>query len=101
MSEVIKHGETGWLTAADPKSLTKSILEIVANPQQIAEISHQLISNTNKYTFADVVSEYRKLFERLRKHQEYRAVTSRAATSVSASNELFAAFRRLRRGSFS
>ncbi len=70
MSEVIKHGETGWLTAADPKSLTKSILEIVANPQQIAEISHQLISNTNKYTFADVVSEYRKLFERLRKHQE-------------------------------
>jgi glycosyltransferase involved in cell wall biosynthesis len=70
MPEVIKHGETGWLTAADPQSLTRSILEIAANPQQIADISQRLASNTKKYTFDDVVSQYRKLFERVRNEQE-------------------------------
>jgi glycosyltransferase involved in cell wall biosynthesis len=70
MPEVIEHGVTGWLTAADPESLTRSILEIAANPQRIADISQRLASNTNKWTFSDVISEYRKLFERLRNHEE-------------------------------
>jgi glycosyltransferase involved in cell wall biosynthesis len=68
MPEVVKHGVTGWLTAADPQSLTRSILEIAANPKQIADISRRLASNTSKWTFADVVCEYRKLYERLRDH---------------------------------
>jgi glycosyltransferase involved in cell wall biosynthesis len=65
MPEVIEHGKTGWITAADPKSLAKSILEIAANPQQISDISYRLANSTNKWTFSDVVAEYRKLFERL------------------------------------
>jgi glycosyltransferase involved in cell wall biosynthesis len=70
MPEVIKHGVTGWLTEPDPKSLTKSIIEIAANPKQIADISRRLADNPNKWTFSNVVSEYRKLYERLRHHGE-------------------------------
>jgi glycosyltransferase involved in cell wall biosynthesis len=66
MPEAIEHGVTGWLTDADPESLAKSMLAIAAEPQKIVEISERLINDTNKWTFADVVSEYRKLYERLR-----------------------------------
>ena len=69
MPEVIEHGVTGWLTAATPEALTRSIIEIAANPQKIAEISDRLARTTNKWTFSDVVSEYRKLFERV-SHRE-------------------------------
>lgn len=66
MPEVIEHGVTGWLSAADPASLTRSMLEIAADPQKISEISRRVADNVNKWTFTDVVSEYRKLFESVR-----------------------------------
>ena len=66
MLEVIRHGVTGWMTEADPASLTRSIIEIAANPKEIADISRRLADNPTKWTFANVVSEYRKLYERLR-----------------------------------
>lgn len=69
MPEAIEHGVTGWLTEADPESLAKSILEILANPQRIVEISRHLENTTNKWTFSNVVSEYRKLYERLRNYE--------------------------------
>ena len=69
MPEVIEHGVTGWLTAATPEALTRSIIEIAANPQKIAEISDRLARTTNKWTFSDVVSEYRKLFEHVSHRQ--------------------------------
>jgi len=66
MPEVIQHGVTGWLTEPDPASLSRSMIEIAANPRQIAEISRRLADTPNKWTFSDVVCEYRKLYERVR-----------------------------------
>lgn len=70
MLEVIKHGVTGWLTEPDPASLTRSIIEIAANPKEIADISRRLADTPNKWTFSNVVCEYRKLYERLRQRGE-------------------------------
>ena len=65
MPEAIEPGVNGWLTAADPESMTKSILAIVENPQQIADISKRLANAPNRWTFSDVVTEYRNLFDRV------------------------------------
>ncbi len=46
--------------------MTRSILEIIENPQQIADISERLANAPNKWTFPDVVTEYRNLFDRVR-----------------------------------
>jgi glycosyltransferase involved in cell wall biosynthesis len=66
MPEAIQPGVNGWLTAADPESMTRSILAIVENPQEIADISERLANAPNKWTFPDVVTEYRNLFDRVR-----------------------------------
>ncbi|KJC49501.1 glycosyl transferase [Bradyrhizobium sp. LTSP885] len=66
MPEAIEHGVTGWLTDADPESLAESMRSIAADPRKIVEISERLANAKNKWTFADVVADYRKLYERLR-----------------------------------
>lgn len=65
MPEAIEHGVTGWLTESDPESLAESMRTIAAEPERIVEISERLINAKNVWTFADVVTEYRKLYERL------------------------------------
>lgn len=64
--EAIVHGETGWLSAEDPMSLAACIEEIAANPGQILEIGRKLQNDSAHWTFTDVVSAYRQLFQRLR-----------------------------------
>ncbi|MFB9268757.1 glycosyltransferase family 4 protein [Bradyrhizobium erythrophlei] len=66
MPEAIEHGITGWLTDADPESLANSMRNIASDPHKIVEISERLANDTNRWAFADVVSEYGKLYERLR-----------------------------------
>ncbi|SPP97573.1 glycosyltransferase family 4 protein [Bradyrhizobium vignae] len=69
MPEVIKHGVTGWLTDADPKSLARSMLAVASDPHKIDEISRRLIADTNKWIFADVLSSYKNLYEQLREQR--------------------------------
>jgi glycosyltransferase involved in cell wall biosynthesis len=64
--EVIEQDVTGWLTAPDPGSLHKSILNIIESPQQISDISRRLKAGLNKWTFIDVVAKYRDAFEHIR-----------------------------------
>ena len=78
MPEVIEHGLTGWLTDADPRSLADSMLAVASDPDKIDEISRRLISDTNKWIFADVLSSYKSLYEQLR---EQRMSRVRAATT--------------------
>jgi glycosyltransferase involved in cell wall biosynthesis len=66
MPEVIVHGVTGWLTEADPASLARSMLEIAADPHKIEEVSRRLIADTNQWSFSDVLSSYKSLYEQLR-----------------------------------
>jgi glycosyltransferase involved in cell wall biosynthesis len=65
MPEAIEHGVTGWLTDPDPESLATSMRAIATDPQKIVEISERLINASDVWTFADVVTEYRKLYDRL------------------------------------
>lgn len=65
IQEAIKPGMTGWLTSPDPDSIAKSISAIVEAPQQIVEMSGRLKSGINKWTFDDVVTGYRNVFDQL------------------------------------
>ncbi len=57
--EAIKNGAAGWLTGSDPDSLAKSILQIVADPQRVKDMTRE---KTDKWTFSKVVSGYREVF---------------------------------------
>ncbi|MCK1368240.1 glycosyltransferase family 4 protein [Bradyrhizobium sp. 62] len=81
MPEVIEEGVTGWLTEADPKSLTKSMLAVAADPHKIDEISRRLIADTNKWIFSDVLSSYKNLYEQLREQRMSRVHTPGAEAS--------------------
>jgi glycosyltransferase involved in cell wall biosynthesis len=61
--EALDGGAAGWLTAHDPVSLTKSILQLVAEPQRIKSIARKLSERKTRRTFADVVAEYRGVFD--------------------------------------
>ncbi|MCP3373884.1 glycosyltransferase family 4 protein [Bradyrhizobium cajani] len=65
IQEAIMPGLTGWLTSPDPASIAKSILAILDAPQQILEMSGRLKSGIVKWTFDDVVSGYRNVFDQL------------------------------------
>ena len=66
IQEVIEQDVTGWLTAPDPGSLTRSLLQIIESPRQISDISQRLRAELNKWTFVDVVARYRDAFEHVR-----------------------------------
>jgi glycosyltransferase involved in cell wall biosynthesis len=61
--EAVAHGAKGWLTEPDPDSLAASIRQLLSKPDEIAAMVKQLSLQTNQYTFASVVEEYRALFE--------------------------------------
>ena len=61
--EAVKRGAVGWLTAPDPASLADSILRIIANPEELAEMVDKLNKKNDHRTFADVIDEYRDAFE--------------------------------------
>ncbi|WP_456621622.1 glycosyltransferase, partial [Bradyrhizobium sp. P5_C12] len=61
--EAVTHGAMGWLTEPDPQSLADSIRQLLSKPDEIAAMVKQLSLQTNPYTFASVVDEYRDLFE--------------------------------------
>ncbi|UFW88728.1 glycosyltransferase family 4 protein [Bradyrhizobium barranii] len=61
--EAVAHGAMGWLTDPDPQSLAVSIRQLLSKPDEIAAMVKQLSLQTNPYTFASVVDEYRDLFE--------------------------------------
>jgi glycosyltransferase involved in cell wall biosynthesis len=63
--EALDGGAAGWLTAHDPVSLTKSILQLVAEPQRIKSIARKLSERKTRRTFADVVAEYRGVFDEI------------------------------------
>lgn len=65
IQEAIKPGLTGWLTSPDPDSIAKSISAIVEAPQQIVEMSGRLKSGINKWSFDDVVTGYRNVYDQL------------------------------------
>jgi glycosyltransferase involved in cell wall biosynthesis len=60
--EAIDGGAAGWLTAHDPVSLAKSILQLVAEPQRIRDTARKLAERKTRRTFADVIAEYRGVF---------------------------------------
>jgi glycosyltransferase involved in cell wall biosynthesis len=60
--EAVDGGAAGWLTAHDPVSLAKSIVQLVAEPQRIKGIARKLSENRSRRTFADVIAEYREVF---------------------------------------
>jgi len=68
--EAVKRGAVGWLTAPDPKSLADSILRIIANPQELAEMFEKLANKNDHRTFADVIDEYRDAFALLSRHPQ-------------------------------
>ncbi|AWM05837.1 glycosyltransferase family 4 protein [Bradyrhizobium symbiodeficiens] len=61
--EAVARGAKGWLTEPDPESLAASIRQLLSKPDEIAAMVKQLSLQTNQYTFASVVEEYRTLFE--------------------------------------
>jgi len=61
--EAVERGAKGWLTEPDPESLAASIRQLLSKPDEIAAMVKQLSLQTNQYTFASVVEEYRTLFE--------------------------------------
>ncbi|MCK1384519.1 glycosyltransferase family 4 protein [Bradyrhizobium sp. 21] len=61
--EAVALGAKGWLTEPDPESLAASIQQLLSKPDEIAAMVKQLSLQTNQYTFASVVEEYRNLFE--------------------------------------
>lgn len=61
--EAVTRGAKGWLTEPDPESLAASIRQLLSKPDEIAAMVKQLSLQTNQYTFASVVEEYRTLFE--------------------------------------
>ncbi len=63
--EAIDGGDAGWLSAHDPVSLAKSILQLVAEPQRIKDIARKLAERKTRRTFADVITEYRGVFEEI------------------------------------
>jgi glycosyltransferase involved in cell wall biosynthesis len=63
--EAIDGGAAGWLTAHDPVSLAKSILQLVAEPQRIRDMTRKLAERTTRRTFDDVIVEYRGVFEQI------------------------------------
>lgn len=65
MPEAIEHGVNGWLTEADPASLSQSLLMIASDPARITEMSRALAARQNQWRFADVVAEYQKLYGKL------------------------------------
>jgi glycosyltransferase involved in cell wall biosynthesis len=63
--EAIDGGAAGWLTAHDPVSLARSILQLVAEPQRIRDMARQLAERKTRRTFADVIAEYRGVFKEI------------------------------------
>jgi glycosyltransferase involved in cell wall biosynthesis len=63
--EAIDGGAAGWLTAHDPVSLARSILQLVAEPQRIKDMARKLAERKSRRTFADVIAEYRGVFEEI------------------------------------
>lgn len=72
--EAIDGGAAGWLTAHDPASLARSILQLAAEPQRIRDMARKSAERKNRRMFADVVAEYRKVFA---------AITSRPKAASS------------------
>lgn len=65
MPEAIEPGVNGWLTDADPASLSQSMLAIASDPARITEMSRALAARQSRWQFTDVVTEYRKLYATL------------------------------------
>jgi glycosyltransferase involved in cell wall biosynthesis len=65
MPEAIEPGVNGWLTEADPASLSRSMLSIASEPARVTEMIRALTARQSPWRFADVVSEYRKLYATL------------------------------------
>jgi glycosyltransferase involved in cell wall biosynthesis len=63
--EAIDGGAAGWLTAHDPVSLARSILQLVAEPQRIRDMARKLAERKTRRTFADVIAEYRGVFKEI------------------------------------
>lgn len=61
--EAVERGAIGWLTEPDPKSLAASISQLLSKPDELAAMVKKLSLQTNSYTFASVVDEYRQLFD--------------------------------------
>lgn len=64
--EAIDGGAAGWLTAHDSISLANSILQLVAEPERIRDMARKLAETKSRRTFADVVAEYREVFDEIR-----------------------------------
>ena len=46
-------------------SLARSILQLVAEPQRIKDMTRKLADRTVRRTFDDVIAEYRGVFEQI------------------------------------
>jgi glycosyltransferase involved in cell wall biosynthesis len=68
--EAVERGAIGWLTEPDPDSLAQSIANILSNPGEMAVMAAKFANAGIQRTFAEVVTEYRTIFEQVRRRQE-------------------------------